>query len=590
MSRITISYRRDDSLDITGRIFDRLAAHFGREAVFRDIDNIPPGANFRRYVDQVLDESDIVLAIVGPQWIGPRGGQNRIANAADPVRLEIETALRKEKPLIPVLVSHALMPQPDQLPESIAEFAFHNALLVDGGQDFDMHIARLIRAMERIAERAAANVCIGNVSAMLVAAPSIESKPDSYLPMVAVREPTGQDLAAIASNMEPIPPARPAAPSAAAVAGHSPTVVIAEPSGRTTPRRRLRWTIALVIAALLSSGVVGWWIFIQPWELAGREASAVEKNRQEEQARQAAAAEKARWDERTAPAMDTANLLPAPLPKPAEAERALWQKIELSGDPSEFDGYLKQFPNGPFANEARYQTRQLRDCGHRGKGGGIGVRLQAVSDDIAQTLGLGRTSGALVAHVSRGGPAQSGGIQAGDVIEIVGGLGVREVKDLVCIIGDMSPGDIAHVIFSRLQAARETTIKIGILGLSEPRNVAGSAANAPSVGDLPVQRRDELPELGVTLSELTPAIKRSLSMPAEKNGVLILSVSEKIPAAAKKLRAGDLILQANQQAVTNIKNLRDLVDVNKRANRDAVLLLVERQGDARFVALSLKAE
>src|SRR5437762_2809947 len=122
MSRITISYRRDDSLDITGRIFDRLAAHFGREAVFRDIDNIPPGANFRRYVDQVLDESDIVLAIVGPQWIGPRGGQNRIANAADPVRLEIETALRKEKPLIPVLVSHALMPQPDQLPESIAEF------------------------------------------------------------------------------------------------------------------------------------------------------------------------------------------------------------------------------------------------------------------------------------------------------------------------------------------------------------------------------------------------------------------------------------------------------------------------------------
>ena len=71
MPRITISYRRDDSLDITGRIFDRLAGHFGREAVFRDIDSIPAGADFRRHIERVLDESDIILAIVGPRWIGP---------------------------------------------------------------------------------------------------------------------------------------------------------------------------------------------------------------------------------------------------------------------------------------------------------------------------------------------------------------------------------------------------------------------------------------------------------------------------------------------------------------------------------------
>ena len=70
MPRITISYRRDDSLDITGRIFDRLERHFGREAVFRDIDSIPPGADFRRHIDRILDESDIILAIVGPRWIG----------------------------------------------------------------------------------------------------------------------------------------------------------------------------------------------------------------------------------------------------------------------------------------------------------------------------------------------------------------------------------------------------------------------------------------------------------------------------------------------------------------------------------------
>src|ERR1700730_15968218 len=110
MPRITISYRHDDSLDITGRIFDRLAGHFGREAGFRDIDNISPGADFRRHIDRVIEESDIVLAVVGPRWIGPDDEHRRLASPADPVRFEIETALRKNKPLIPVLVAHAVMP------------------------------------------------------------------------------------------------------------------------------------------------------------------------------------------------------------------------------------------------------------------------------------------------------------------------------------------------------------------------------------------------------------------------------------------------------------------------------------------------
>src|SRR5215212_434164 len=99
MPQITISYRRDDSLDITGRIFDRLAAHYGRDAVFRDIDNIPPGVDFRKHINEMLDASDIVLAVVGPRWVGQRANQSRFSNAADPVRVEIETALRQGKPL-----------------------------------------------------------------------------------------------------------------------------------------------------------------------------------------------------------------------------------------------------------------------------------------------------------------------------------------------------------------------------------------------------------------------------------------------------------------------------------------------------------
>src|SRR5260221_742793 len=152
MPRITISYRRNDSVVIPGRIFDRLAAHYGRESVFRDIDNIPPGADFRKHIDQVLDDSDIVLAIVGPKWIGPRANQSRLTNAADPVRVEIETALRKDRPLIPVLVQRASMPRVEQLPQSMQDFAYRNAVDIDAGRDFDHHMMGLIRAMDRMLE------------------------------------------------------------------------------------------------------------------------------------------------------------------------------------------------------------------------------------------------------------------------------------------------------------------------------------------------------------------------------------------------------------------------------------------------------
>lgn len=150
MPRITISYRRDDSGVITGRIFDRLTAHYGREAVFRDIDDIPPGTDFRKHISDVLDKSDVVLAIVGPKWVGPRANQNRLTNAADPVRVEIEAALRKDRPLIPVLVLRGNMPRPEQLPDSMLDFAYRHAVSVDAGQDFDVHMMRLVRAMDRL--------------------------------------------------------------------------------------------------------------------------------------------------------------------------------------------------------------------------------------------------------------------------------------------------------------------------------------------------------------------------------------------------------------------------------------------------------
>jgi hypothetical protein len=98
MPRILISYRREDSDAITGRIFDRLIAHYGRGSVFRDVDNIPFGVNFRDQIRAVLEESNIVLVVVGPRWFGRRGGQSRVEDPADPVRVEVEIALRKGSP------------------------------------------------------------------------------------------------------------------------------------------------------------------------------------------------------------------------------------------------------------------------------------------------------------------------------------------------------------------------------------------------------------------------------------------------------------------------------------------------------------
>jgi TIR domain len=150
MAKIMISYRRDDSGVITGRIFDRFVAHYGVESVFRDIDNIPPGADFRDHINTVLNTSEIVIAVVGPKWIGPRSGQNRLLNPADPVRVEIEAVLHRKVPLIPILVLRAKMPRIDQLPPSLEDFAYRHAVQVDAGQDFDVHMARLIRSIDRV--------------------------------------------------------------------------------------------------------------------------------------------------------------------------------------------------------------------------------------------------------------------------------------------------------------------------------------------------------------------------------------------------------------------------------------------------------
>jgi hypothetical protein len=115
------------------------------------VDNIPFGTDFREHIRNALLMSDVVIVVVGPKWLGPgKGGHCRIKDESDPVRIEVETALQKNIPIVPVLVNHATMPRPEDLPESLKDFAFRNAADVETGRDFHAHMERLIRSLERI--------------------------------------------------------------------------------------------------------------------------------------------------------------------------------------------------------------------------------------------------------------------------------------------------------------------------------------------------------------------------------------------------------------------------------------------------------
>ena len=120
-----------------------------------DIDNVPFGIDFRKHIQNVLSNSDILIEVVGPKWLGVRKrGKSRIQEETDYVRIELETALQKGIPVVPVLVDGADMPKPGDVPSSLQDFIYLNAAPVDVGRDFHQHVDRLIRSMDRLFEPA----------------------------------------------------------------------------------------------------------------------------------------------------------------------------------------------------------------------------------------------------------------------------------------------------------------------------------------------------------------------------------------------------------------------------------------------------
>lgn len=127
---IFISYRRDDTEGEAGRLFDDLTRQFGNDCVFMDVAGISPGVDFRKAIEDNVSGCGVLLAMIGPAWltIADASGNRRLDNPNDYVALEISSALKRNVPVIPVLVHDARMPHPDQLPEVLKDLAYRNSV------------------------------------------------------------------------------------------------------------------------------------------------------------------------------------------------------------------------------------------------------------------------------------------------------------------------------------------------------------------------------------------------------------------------------------------------------------------------------
>jgi len=213
--------------------------------------------------------------------------------------------------------------------------------------------------------------------------------------------------------------------------------------------------------------------------------------------------------------------------------------------------------------------------------GWLGVRIQAVTDEIADSLGLDKARGALVASVNDNGPAQAAGIQAGDVILTFDGKPVDDMRHLPRLVAETPVDKIVPVTIWRKRAETALKVKVGRLTETE----TASATETPKAE--PKADTDTVKALGMTLSDVTPALKEKFSLSADARGVVVVEVAKDSPGAEKGLRPGDVIMEAAQEEVKNASQIAGKVADARKLGRKSILLLIERQGDLRFVALRI---
>ena len=222
---------------------------------------------------------------------------------------------------------------------------------------------------------------------------------------------------------------------------------------------------------------------------------------------------------------------------------------------------------------------QLKQFGETRRGW-LGVRIQDVSQDVADAMGLTEAKGALVTDVPDG-PGKDAGILSGDVIVTFNGKDVADSKELVRAVADAPIGEMVKVVVLRQGKSVDLDVKLG-------RREEAEAQADPEGGKATPAEPQSSVILGLTLQPYTDEMAADLGLQPGDKGLVVMDVDVASEAYTKGLRQGDLITEAGQQKVATLKDIQDRVAEAKDAGRKSLLLLVRTQGDPRFVALSLE--
>ncbi len=218
---------------------------------------------------------------------------------------------------------------------------------------------------------------------------------------------------------------------------------------------------------------------------------------------------------------------------------------------------------------------QLREFGETRRGW-LGVRIQDVTDDVAEAIGLASAQGALVTDVPEG-PSREAGVEAGDVITSFDGTEVEDTRELVRVVGGTEVGKAVEITVFRDGESEQLEITLG-------RREDAEAA-IPAAAEAPAARESEV--LGLTVAPLTQDMREQMGLDAGLEGLVVTGLPEDGEAFEKGLRAGDVITEAGQGAIASVAELEERVEAAREAGRKSILLLVRREGEPRFVALSL---
>lgn len=233
------------------------------------------------------------------------------------------------------------------------------------------------------------------------------------------------------------------------------------------------------------------------------------------------------------------------------------------------------------ASLAKNVIDQLRDHGHIRRGW-LGVRIQAVTQDIADSLGLDRARGALVSSVTADGPAAKAGIQPGDVIINFDGKEVPEMRRLPLMVAETDAEKTTGITVFRKGEKIELKIKVGELSAKEE---AEDQKQKPEEKTQPVQNTEKVDELGISAAPLTDALRSRYDVKKDVKGIIVTNVSSDGIAADQGIEVGDVISEAAQQEIKTPKELVEQIKTAKKGSKP-LLLLVNRKDDLRYVAIT----